>query len=39
MRRDGAAGYALSDDALELLREGDVRIFRSASARSRPTAW
>ena len=24
---DGAAGYALSDDALELLREGDVRIF------------
>ena len=27
MRMDGAAGYALSDDALELLREGDVRIF------------
>ena len=27
MKMDGAAGYALSDDALELLREGDVRIF------------
>ena len=27
MRMGGAAGYALSDDALEILREGDVRIF------------
>ncbi len=27
MKLDGAAGYALSDGALELLREGDVRIF------------
>ena len=27
MKVDGAAGYALSEEALELLREGDVRIF------------
>jgi phenylacetic acid degradation operon negative regulatory protein len=27
MKVDGAAGYALSAEALELLREGDVRIF------------
>ena len=27
-RRDGVAGYALSGDTLELLAEGDVRIFR-----------
>jgi phenylacetic acid degradation operon negative regulatory protein len=27
MKLDGAAGYALSDAALDLLREGDVRIF------------
>ncbi|HZG90780.1 MAG TPA: PaaX family transcriptional regulator C-terminal domain-containing protein [Pseudonocardia sp.] len=27
MRSDGAAGYALSEQTLEVLREGDVRIF------------
>src|SRR4029078_3461652 len=27
-RGDGAAGYALSDEALAILREGDRRIFR-----------
>ena len=32
VRRDGRAGYALSDEALEVLREGDTRIW------SRPRA-
>ena len=32
-RRDGAAGYALSDEALAILREGDHRIFRRERAR------
>jgi len=32
VRREGRAGYALSDEALEVLREGDVRIW------SRPRA-
>jgi phenylacetic acid degradation operon negative regulatory protein len=32
VRRDGRAGYALSDEALEVLREGDLRIW------SRPRA-
>lgn len=32
VRRDGRAGYALSEDALEVLREGDTRIW------SRPRA-
>lgn len=31
-RRDGAAGYALSDEGLAILREGDERIFRRARA-------
>jgi phenylacetic acid degradation operon negative regulatory protein len=31
-RRDGAAGYALSDEALAILREGDRRIFRRERA-------
>ena len=31
-RRDGAAGYALSDEALSILREGDRRIFRRERA-------
>ena len=32
-RRDGAAGYALSGEALAILREGDHRIFRRQRAR------
>ena len=32
MRLDDAAGYALSDEAVELLREGDQRIFRRQRA-------
>jgi phenylacetic acid degradation operon negative regulatory protein len=32
-RRGGAAGYALSDEALAILREGDRRIFRRERAR------
>jgi phenylacetic acid degradation operon negative regulatory protein len=32
-RRDGAAGYALSDGALAIVREGDRRIFRRERAR------
>jgi phenylacetic acid degradation operon negative regulatory protein len=32
-RRGGAAGYALSDEALAILREGDLRIFRRERAR------
>lgn len=31
-RHEGSAGYELSDDALAILREGDVRIFRRARA-------
>jgi phenylacetic acid degradation operon negative regulatory protein len=31
-RRDGAAGYALSDEGLAVLREGDHRIFRKERA-------
>nr|WP_250300485.1 PaaX family transcriptional regulator C-terminal domain-containing protein [Streptomyces sp. A 4/2] len=31
-RRDGAAGYALSDEGLSVLREGDHRIFRRERA-------
>jgi phenylacetic acid degradation operon negative regulatory protein len=31
-RRDGAAGYALSDEALAILPEGDRRIFRQERA-------
>src|SRR5256885_11034459 len=31
-RRDGAAGYALSGEALAILREGDRRIFRRERA-------
>jgi phenylacetic acid degradation operon negative regulatory protein len=34
VRKDGRAGYALSDDALELLREGDVRIWSRPRATS-----
>lgn len=32
MRDHGAAGYALSDEVLEVLREGDVRIFNRPRA-------
>ncbi len=32
-RRTGAAGYALSDEALAIVREGDRRIFRRGRAR------
>jgi phenylacetic acid degradation operon negative regulatory protein len=31
-RHEGSAGYELSDDALAILREGDVRIFRRQRA-------
>ncbi|WP_412734518.1 PaaX family transcriptional regulator C-terminal domain-containing protein [Krasilnikovia sp. MM14-A1259] len=32
VRHDGAAGYALADSTVELLAEGDVRIFQRARA-------